>query len=153
MKLEKLNEDCGCGAGKSPEPRPVAISRRSNDPNIGKMATLRDGRQALVEDSIRSSGGDVIGYILTNEQGAFRVFKEKVQNFSESEGAMSTLPATQGQGEVTFPSPVSVGSGDKFPCFFTRSRAQSTSPRNELRLFDLHFQNFLAENCFFQTYS
>jgi hypothetical protein len=112
---KELNEDCGCGAGKTHEPKMTPMRSNYNDPNVGKTATLFDGRQALVDDSIKNSSGAVIGYVLNNGTGAFRVFKDKIQNFSESEGAMSTLSATPGMGDVSFPTAGHLGSGDKFP--------------------------------------
>ena len=115
MKIKKINEDCGCGGKPAPEARIKPVSKNLSENNVGKMALLVDGRQALVDDSIKNSSGEVIGYVLTNERGAFRVFKDKVQNFYESEGAMSSLSATIGQGNVVAPTSNSLGSGDKFP--------------------------------------
>jgi hypothetical protein len=112
----ELNEDCGCGAGASSEAKTVNISKRYPDPNLGKVANLFDGRQAIVDDSIRSTTGDVIGYVLKDTRGSsFRVFKDKIQNFSESMGAMSTLGAMTGMGSVQPPTSTSDGSGDQFP--------------------------------------
>jgi len=115
MKIKRLNEDCGCGgkAGSEPVNRPV--SKNISDPNVGKVATLFDGRQALVDDSIRNSDGQTIGYVLNSGKMAFRVFKDKIQNFSESEGGLSSLDATNGMGNVSFPTANHDGSGDMFP--------------------------------------
>ena len=116
MKIKKLNEDCGCsGSTPSSEPKQKPISKDLSNSNVGKVATLFDGRQALVNDSIRNSSGQIIGYVLNDNRGAFRVFKDKIQNFSESEGAMSSLSATVGIGNVIAPTADHVGSGDKFP--------------------------------------
>jgi len=116
MKINRLNEDCGCGgSSSSSEPRHRTESKNSSDPNIGKTATLFDGRQALVDDSIRNSDGQTIGYVLNSGNSAFRVFKDKIQNFSESEGGLSSLAATNGMGNVSFPTADHVGSGDQFP--------------------------------------
>jgi hypothetical protein len=115
MKPEKLNEDCGCGGGSTPEARMRPVSKDQRNPNLGKIANLADGRKGLVDDSIRNSTGEIIGYVLTNEKGAFRVFKDKVEYFTESTGAMSSLGATVGMGPVTPPTPTSTGSGDQFP--------------------------------------
>lgn len=115
MNPEKINEDCGCGGGSSPEPKMRPVSKDQRNPNLGKIANLSDGRKGTVDDSIRNSTGDIIGYVLTNEKGAFRVFKDKVEYFTESSGAMSSLGATVGMGPVTPPTSTSTGSGDQFP--------------------------------------
>lgn len=115
MNPEKLNEDCGCGGGSTPEARMRPVSKNTGNPNHGKIANLIDGRKGVVDDSIRNSTGDIIGYVLTNEKGAFRVFKDKVEYFTESSGAMSSLGATVGMGPVTPPTQTSTGSGDQFP--------------------------------------
>ena len=59
--------------------------------------------------------GEVIGYVLNNERGTFRVFKDKVSGINESEGAMASLDSVEGMGEVQPPTKDSVGSGDQFP--------------------------------------
>lgn len=121
MDSKKLNEDCGCGARSYSEPKIAPVSKDLREANIGKIATLLDGRQAFVDDSIRNTKGEVIGYVLTDSKGAFRVFKDKIQNFSESAGAMSTLGNVGGgMGSVTPPAPdgkggSTIGSGDQFP--------------------------------------
>ena len=112
----RINEDCGCGGASSENPQHIPNSAfSSNDPNVGKYATLVDGRAGVINDSIRNSNGDVIGYVLNNDRGAFRVFKDKVTQISESEGAMATLPNVQGMGNPTPPTRDSIGSGDQFP--------------------------------------
>lgn len=114
MEHQKINEDCGCGASGNPT---ISISQTSPqpDPNVGKMATVVDGRTGLINDSIRNSRGEVIGYVLNNERGTFRVFKDKVSGINESEGAMASLDSVEGMGEVQPPTKDSVGSGDQFP--------------------------------------
>ena len=114
MADQKINEGCGCGGGSS-SAQPSANIVREQDPAVGKQASLLDGRTGTINDSIRNSRGEVIGYVLNNDNGAFRVFKEKVTNIYESEGAMASLDATPGMGEVAPPTKDSVGSGDVFP--------------------------------------
>ena len=114
MEHQKINEDCGCGASANPT---ISVSQTSPqpDPNVGKMATVVDGRTGLINDSIRNSRGEVIGYVVNNERGTFRVFKDKVSGINESEGAMASLDSVQGMGEVQPPTKDSLGSGDQFP--------------------------------------
>jgi hypothetical protein len=111
---QKVNEDCGCGQSSGAQPIPN-ISYAPTDPNVGKFATLADGRTGTINDSIRNSTGEVIGYVLNNDRGNFRVFRDKVTQISESEGAMATLANTPGMGDVVPPTRDSVGSGDQFP--------------------------------------
>ena len=115
MENKELNEDCGCGGSSSSPsqeaPRPYM---GETDPNIGKAATLWDGRNATINDSIRNSRGEVIGYVMNGERGAFRVFKERVTKIYE-DGAMASLATVSGMGEVSPPTSTSVGSGDQFP--------------------------------------
>lgn len=115
MKIKKLNEDCGCGGGSTPEAKSAPVSKAQSDPQVGKTAFLFDGRKALVNDSIKNSDGQTIGYVLNSGSGAYRVFKDKIQYFTESEGGMSTLDATIGMGNVVAPTSDHIGSGDKFP--------------------------------------
>lgn len=114
MQHQKLNEDCGCGASSNPAPAVQRVNIQQ-DPNVGKLATVADGRTGLINDSIRNSRGEVIGYVLNNDRGTFRVFKDKVTQINESEGAMASLDATPGMGEVQPPTRTSTGSGDQFP--------------------------------------
>lgn len=116
MADQKINEGCGCGSGGgSTNHQHSANVVREQDPAVGKQASLLDGRTGTINDSIRNSRGEVIGYVLNNDNGAFRVFKEKVTNIYESEGAMASLDATPGMGEVQPPTRTSTGSGDAFP--------------------------------------
>lgn len=115
MADQKINEGCGCGGGNSSSQQPSYQVTREPDPAVGKMASLMDGRTGTINDSIRNSRGEVIGYVLNNPNGSFRVFKEKVTNIYESEGAMASLSATPGMGEVAPPTRTSTGSGDAFP--------------------------------------
>ena len=123
MSSKKINEDCGCGGTPSQEPRTRPVSKDLSERHIGKVAQLFDGRQAMVDDSIRNSKGEVIGYILTSPKGAFRVFKDKIQCFSES-ADMGSLAATVGQGSVTPPSRGHEGSGDQFPSIGAEGKPQ-----------------------------
>jgi hypothetical protein len=79
------------------------------------MATLSDGRSGTINDSIRNSNGEVIGYVMNNERGSFRVFKDKVTSIYESGEAMASLDSTPGMGNIQAPTRTSPGSGDQFP--------------------------------------
>lgn len=115
MADQKINEGCGCGGSSSSSQQPSYQVTREADPAVGKQASLLDGRIGTINDSIRNSRGEVIGYVLNNPNGSFRVFKDKVTNIYESEGAMASLDATPGMGEIAPPTKDSVGSGDVFP--------------------------------------
>ena len=115
METKKINEGCGCGGGTNVTKASPNIPVREADPSVGKMASLVDGRNGRIDDSIRNSRGEVIGYVMNNEKGTFRVFKDKVSDIYESEGAMASLDATPGMGEVAPPTRTSTGSGDVFP--------------------------------------
>ncbi len=123
METKKINEGCGCGGGSSVTKASPNIPTREIDPSIGKMASLFDGRNGRIDDSIRNSRGEVIGYVMNNEKGTFRVFKDKVSDIYESEGAMASLDATPGMGEVAPPTRTSTGSGDVFPSLTTGTPA------------------------------
>jgi hypothetical protein len=115
MEDQKINEDCGCtGSSSEYNPRPIGAYPHP-DPNLGKMATLADGRSGTINDSIRNSNGEVIGYVMNNERGSFRVFKDKVTNIYESGEAMASLDSTPGMGDIQAPTRTSPGSGDQFP--------------------------------------
>ena len=133
MESKKINEGCGCGgsgnsSGSGQISRPAS---RENDPSIGKMASLMDGRTGRIDDSIRNSRGEIIGYVMNNDKGAFRVFKDKVTNIYESEGAMASLAATPGMGEVAPPTRDSVGSGDQFPSLSAGTPAAKKSKKKK----------------------
>ena len=113
MQTKPINEGCGCGNKSQSEP--VIQRAIQQDPNLGKVADILDGRKGTINDSIRNSRGEVIGYVLNNDNGTFRVFKDKVSKIYESEGAMATLPNVPGMGEVQAPTRDSAGSGDQFP--------------------------------------
>jgi hypothetical protein len=115
---EKLDEDCGCG-GVTDNIRSftgTTASRYSQDPLVGTRVNLVDGRSGKVDDSIRNNTGEVIGYVIEGDRGTYRVFKNKIAGpISEGEGAMASLEATPGMGNVIPPGPGRIGSGDKFP--------------------------------------
>lgn len=130
METEKINEDCGCG-GTGVTKSIETIPMREYDPSVGKMASLSDGRNGKINDSIRNSRGEVIGYVMNNEKGTFRVFKDKVTNIYESEGAMASLDSTPGMGEVQPPTRTSDGSGDVFPTLTTGTGAAKKGKKKE----------------------
>jgi hypothetical protein len=131
METKKINEGCGCGGGSSVTKTSPNIPARETDPSIGKMASLVDGRNGRIDDSIRNSRGEVIGYVMNNEKGTFRVFKDKVSDIYESEGAMASLDATPGMGEVAPPTRTSTGSGDAFPSLTTGTGATKKGKKKE----------------------
>jgi hypothetical protein len=131
MKTEKIDEGCGCGGGGS---TPINTPIREIDPSVGKIASLSDGRSGKINDSIRNSRGEVIGYVMDGERGTFRVFKDKVTSIYENEGGMASLEGTPGMGEVQPPTRTSDGSGDVFPALTTgtgsakKGKKKSTKP-------------------------
>ena len=131
MKTEKIDEGCGCGGGGS---TPINTPIREIDPSVGKIASLSDGRSGKINDSIRNSRGEVIGYVMDGERGTFRVFKDKVTSIYENEGGMASLEGTPGMGEVQPPTRTSDGSGDVFPALTAgtgsekKGKKKSTKP-------------------------
>jgi hypothetical protein len=113
-----MSEDCGCGETTSNirEYESYRASKYDQDPLVGKRVSLIDGRSGRVDDSIRNSVGEVIGYVIEGERGMYRVFKDKISSeLEESGGAMASLAGTPGMGNVVPPGPGRFGSGDKFP--------------------------------------
>ena len=113
-----MSEDCGCGGTTNNirEYESYRSSKYDQDPLVGKMVSLIDGRSGRVDDSIRNSVGEVIGYVIEGERGMYRVFKDKIANeLEESGGPMASLEGTPGMGNVVPPGPNRTGSGDKFP--------------------------------------
>ena len=113
-----MSEDCGCGETTSNirEYESYRASKYDQDPLVGKRVSLIDGRSGRVDDSIRNSVGEVIGYVIEGERGMYRVFKDKISSeLEESGGAMASLAGTPGMGNVVPPGPGRIGSGDKFP--------------------------------------
>ena len=126
--MEELNEDCGCGQkANEPSYKPSPYTQ-SPDINVGKIANLFDGRSGMVDDAIRNSTGEVIGYVINGNKGLFRTFKEKIESFNESEGAMATLSNTPGMGDPMLPGPDHIGSGDQFPSLTAGTPAAGKSP-------------------------
>jgi hypothetical protein len=68
---------------------------------------------------------------MNNEKGTFRVFKDKVSDIYESEGAMASLDAIPGMGEVAPPTRTSTGSGDTFPSLTTGTGASKKGKKKE----------------------
>jgi hypothetical protein len=146
--MEELNEDCGCGqSAKEPNFQPSPYTQ-SADINVGKIATLVDGRSGVVDDAIRNSTGEVIGYVINGSKGAFRTFKEKIQSFNESEGAMATLSSTPGMGDPMLPGPDHTGSGDQFPSLTAGTPAanrQSKKKKSSRKSMLMDFEKFSEE--------
>jgi hypothetical protein len=116
--MEELNEDCGCGSTTDSIRSYTGAStpKYSQDPLVGKRVSLIDGRSGLVDDSIRNNTGEVIGYVIEGDRGAYRVFKNKITGImDESGGAFASLAGTPGMGNVVPPTPDHEGSGDQFP--------------------------------------
>jgi hypothetical protein len=113
-----MSEDCGCG-GTTDNIRSYENHRPAKygqDPLVGKKVSLIDGRSGIVDDSIRNSVGEVIGYVIEGERGMYRVFKDKISSeIEESGGPMASLAGTPGMGNVSPPGPGRTGSGDQFP--------------------------------------
>jgi hypothetical protein len=113
-----MSEDCGCG-GTTDNIRSYENHRPAKydqDPLVGKKVSLIDGRSGIVDDSIRNSVGEVIGYVIEGERGMYRVFKDKISSeIEESGGPMASLAGTPGMGNVIPPGPGRTGSGDQFP--------------------------------------
>lgn len=113
-----MSEDCGCGGTTNNirEYESYRSSKYDQDPLVGKRVSLIDGRSGRVDDSIRNSVGEVIGYVIEGERGMYRVFKDKIANeLEESGGPMASLEGTPGMGNVVPPGPGRTGSGDQFP--------------------------------------
>jgi len=113
---EELNEDCGCnGQTESTGITRLQDFQSSNDPLVGRKVSLIDGRTGKIDDSIKNSRNEVIGYVIEGDKGPFRVFKDKIAEIDES-GAMAGVQTTAGMGNVAPPQPGGgKGSGDYFP--------------------------------------
>lgn len=133
MEHQKLNEDCGCGASANKTPQ-IEAGSYEQDPYVGKTATVLDGRTGLINDSIRNSRGEVIGYVLNNEKGTFRVFKDKVSQILESDGSMTSLSNVEGMGEVQPPTRDTIGSGDQFPSLTTGTPASKKGKKKNPKI-------------------
>jgi hypothetical protein len=128
-----MSEDCGCGETTSNirEYESYRASKYDQDPLVGKMVSLIDGRSGRVDDSIRNSVGEVIGYVIEGERGMYRVFKDKISSeLEESGGAMASLAGTPGMGNVVPPGPGRTGSGDQFPSLEVGTPAARKKKKN-----------------------
>ena len=126
--MENINEDCGC-QGTTDNIRTAVNTKTSKyeqDPLVGKRVSLIDGREGLVDDSIRNGTGEVIGYVIEGVKGNYRVFKNKIcselnedkvkEQEGGADGGFASLDSTPGMGAVSPPLPDGTpGSGDKFP--------------------------------------
>jgi len=151
-----MSEDCGCG-GATNNIREYE-SHRSNkydqDPLVGKRVSLIDGRSGRVDDSIRNSIGEVIGYVIEGERGMYRVFKDKISSeLEESGGAMASLSSTPGMGNVVPPGPGRTGSGDQFPSLnvgtpAAKKKKKKTSKENPSPISSslMDFRNFMKNS-------
>lgn len=113
-----MSDDCGCGSATENirDYNNYGSSKYDQDPLVGKMVSLVDGRSGRVDDSIRNSVGEVIGYVIEGQRGMYRVFKDKIQNPLDEQGeGMASLAGTPGMGDVVPPMPGKEGSGDQFP--------------------------------------
>lgn len=116
--MSELNEDCGCGSTTNNirDYEGYRAKTYDSDPLVGKRVSLIDGRSGKVDDSIRNSVGEVIGYVIEGDRGVYRVFKDKILgHIEESGGAMASLASTPGMGEIVPPTADKPGSGDQFP--------------------------------------
>ena len=135
---EELNEDCGCGSTTDNirSYTSYASPKYSQDPLVGKMVSLIDGRKGKVDDSIRNNTGEVIGYVIEGDRGTYRVFKNKISGMlDESGGAFASLPSTPGMGNVVPPTPGKEGSGDQFPTLTAGTPAAKGKKKNKLNDF------------------
>lgn len=113
--MSELNEDCGCGGAYYESPDQSIQSQKNLDPMVGKNVRLQDGRSGLVDDSIRNSRGEVIGYVIEGDRGNFRVFRDKIAEVLGESAVMASPSNVSGMGDVAPPTRTSTGSGDQFP--------------------------------------
>lgn len=151
-----MSEDCGCG-GATNNIREYETNRSNKydqDPLVGKRVSLIDGRSGRVDDSIRNSIGEVIGYVIEGERGMYRVFKDKISTeLEESGGAMASLSSTPGMGNVVPPGPGRTGSGDQFPSLTVgtpaaKNKKKKTSKENSSPISSslMNFRNFIKNS-------
>lgn len=153
--MEKLNEDCGCG-GSSESIRGFEHNRNeskySSDPLVGKKVSLNDGRTGSVDDTIRNSLGEVIGYVIEGDEGTYRVFKNKISGIlNESSGAFASLDSVQGMGDAIPPSSTRTGSGDQFPSLSVgtssaKGSSKKTKKESPLKTSLLDFKSFIKKS-------
>jgi hypothetical protein len=152
---EEINEDCGCGGEATNNIRSHSAGRKySQDPLVGKRVNLVDGRSGTIDDSIRNSNGEVIGYVIEGGKGKYRVFKNKISEAEEVEeqdggiggdGGFATLGSTPGMGDVSFPTDGGEGSGDMWPTIgFSKDRGKKGKKRKKKRgkMLDVSLMNF-----------
>lgn len=117
MDNESLNE-CNCGDNSAAPENSLPRFNKEISGMEGKNVLLTDGRTGLIDDAIRNSRGEIIGYVLTGKTGSpFRVYKDKIDkvlNVQEQFDGAATLDATPGMGEIVAPTADHDGSGDKF---------------------------------------
>ena len=152
---EEINEDCGCGGETTNNIRSYNSGNRySPDPLVGKRVSLVDGREGIVDDSIRNNNGEVIGYVIEGGRGKYRVFKNKIAEsydvdeqdggFGGDGGAFASLDSTPGMGDVHPPIGDQEGSGDVFPSIgFSRRKKKDKKKKSE-RVLDTSLMNFDA---------
>jgi hypothetical protein len=152
-----MSEDCGCGATtdniRNYETYSTS-SRYEQDPLVGKKVSLIDGRSGRVDDSIRNSVGEVIGYIIEGERGMYRVFKDKIAaEVDEGGGAMASLAGTPGMGNVVPPGPGRTGSGDQFPSLTVgtpaarkKKKKASKETKNPISTSLMDFRSFMKSS-------
>lgn len=127
--MAELNEDCGCGAASYETTEQPVQYHKTPDPMVGKRVQLHDGRNGLVDDSIRNSRGEVIGYVIEGDKGNFRVFRDKVMGILDESGVMATPANVVGMGDVAPPTRTSTGSGDQFPTLTVGTPAAKTKKK------------------------
>jgi hypothetical protein len=154
--MEELKEDCGCG-GTTDNIRGynnTSAIKYSKDPLVGRRVNLVDGRSGMVDDSIRNSTGEVIGYVIEGDRGNYRVFKDKISGpIEESGGAMASLGSTPGMGNVVPPTPNKTGSGDQFPSLTVgtpaaknKKKKKEDSNKNPLDSSVMDYKSFLDKS-------
>jgi len=145
--MEELNEDCGCG-GAHYEPTEHAVpNQRSTDPMVGKNVRLQDGRSGLVDDSIRNSRGEVIGYVIEGDRGNFRVFRDKIAEILGESEVMATPANVPGMGDVAPPTRTSTGSGDQFPTLTVGTpgaKSKKKKPTEKRKSSVMSFDDFMG---------
>lgn len=154
--MENINEkeDCGCGstANNIRDYEGYRSRTYDTDPLVGKRVSLVDGRSGRVDDSIRNSVGEVIGYVIEGDRGVYRVFKDKIINPIDESGPMATLASTPGMGDIVPPTPNKDGSGDQFPSLNVGTPAakkknkKSKSTPNPIDTSLMDFKSFISNS-------
>jgi hypothetical protein len=153
---EKLDEGCGCGGDTTNNIRNyTSYNKYSPDPLVGKTVNLIDGRTGTVDDSIRNSNGEVIGYVIEGDKGKYRVFKNKIAESIDIDeqdgggmgdgGGFASLDSTPGMGDIHPPIGNEEGSGDVFPSIgFSKDRKKKGKERKRKsgKMVDTSLMNF-----------